>query len=149
MVPERGGMSQVVAIRTERRAWERPLVLLLCLLTLWPGGTVPTVWAQELPSPDALRIQQMRVQVMPEFDDPRVLVMVQGRVSAVEGFPVKVTFCVPAGAQINQMATVNMESAGTTMAAYETQADPGESSRRQVMSSMPCRVPSLPTPVPA
>jgi len=110
----------------EKRNQVCPYLLLCLLALLWPVVTVRTVWAQDLPSVDALRIQQMRVQVMPEFDDPRVLVMVQGRVSAVEGFPVLVTFRVPAGAQINQMATVNMESAGTTMATYETRPDPAD-----------------------
>ncbi|NIV29457.1 MAG: hypothetical protein GWN58_08090, partial [Anaerolineae bacterium] len=46
--------------------WGR-LALLLCLLALWPqvmgGGAA---FAQELPRPQDVRIQQMRVQVMPE-----------------------------------------------------------------------------------
>ena len=107
--------------------WVR-LVLLLCLLALWPpvmGGSA--VFAQEPPHPGDVRIQQMRVQVMPEFDDPRVLVIVQGRLAiSPDELPVTVTFRLPERAQINQMATVNMQSAGTTMASYETQPDPAD-----------------------
>ena len=111
------------------------LLLLLCLLALWPSVTGGAVFAQEeLPRPGDLRIQQMRVQVMPEFDDPRVLVIVQGRLAAgANDFPVTITFRLPQGAQINQMATVNMQSAGTTLMPYETQADPADA-RWQLVS---------------
>ena len=51
------------------------------------------VFAQELPRPEDVRIQQMRVQVMPEFDDPRVLVIVQGRLAvSPDDLPVMITF---------------------------------------------------------
>jgi hypothetical protein len=76
----------------------------------------------------------MRVQVLPEFDDPRVLVMVQGRVEAYEQqYPLRITFRVPVGAQINQMATVNMESSGATREEYEVQVDP-EHARWELVS---------------
>ena len=111
----------------------RALVLVLCVLALWPSVT-GAAFAQELPDPEDVRIQQLRVQVMPEFDDPRVLVIVQGRLAAsVNDFPVTITFRLPQGAQINQMATVNMESAGTTMKPYETQPDPADA-RWQLVS---------------
>jgi hypothetical protein len=62
---------------------------------------------------------------MPEFDDPRVLVIVQGRLAvSPNDLPVTIAFRLPRGAQINQMAAVNMQSAGTTMLPYETQPDP-------------------------
>jgi hypothetical protein len=112
--------------------------LLLCLLTLWlpvlPGGAA---FAQELPHPGDVRIQQMRVQVMPEFDDPRVLVIVQGRLAvSPNDLPVTVTFRLPERAQINQMATVNMQSAGTTMVPYETQPDPADARWQLVTYSL-------------
>ena len=114
--------------------WGR-LVLLLCLLALWArvvGGSV--AFAQEPLHPEDVRIQQMRVQVMPEFDDPRVLVIVQGRLAvSPNDLPVTVTFRLPERAQINQMATVNMQSAGTTMVPYETQPDPADA-RWQLVS---------------
>ena len=128
MVPE-----ILTAVYSDRRTWLR-LWLVVSLLALWPVFAGRAVSAQEGARPEDLRIQQMRVQVMPEFDDPRVLVMVQGRVVAYEHqYPITVTFRVPAGAQINQMATVNMDSAGATMEEYEARPDP-EDSRWQLVS---------------
>ena len=72
---------QVMAIGSDRRTWLR-LWLLVSLLAVWPVFAGRAVFAQEAGRPEDVRIQQMRVQVMPEFDDPRVLVMVQGRVVA-------------------------------------------------------------------
>ncbi|MGD8902366.1 MAG: zinc ribbon domain-containing protein [Anaerolineae bacterium] len=122
-----------MAIWPDRRTWLR-LWLVVSLLALWPVFAGQAISAQEGARPEDLRIQQMRVQVMPEFDDPRVLVMVQGRAMAYDyQYPVTITFRVPAGAQINQMATVNMDSAGATMEAYEARPDP-EDSRWQLVS---------------
>lgn len=112
------------------------LGLLLCLLALWPTVTGP-VFAQEPGRADDLRIQQLRIQVMPEFDDPRVLVIVQGRLYvAADDFPVTVTFRLPQGAQINQMASVNMDSAGTIMLPYEAQPDPDDARWQLVTYSL-------------
>jgi hypothetical protein len=123
----------VTAVCVDRWTWLR-LWLLLSVLAVWAVFAGRVVFAQESERPEDLRIQQMRVQVMPEFDDPRVLVMVQGRVVAYEHqYPVRVTFRVPAGAQINQMATVNMDSAGATMEEYDARADP-EDSQWQLVS---------------
>lgn len=74
---------------------------------------------------EAASIQQLRIQVMPEFDDPRVLVIVQGRLNAgSEAFPQTVTFYVPAEAQINQMATMDVATGQTAPQAYETSPHP-------------------------
>ena len=128
--------SKVTAICLGNRNCGR-LVLLLCLLALLPAASGGAVFAQEPAAPDDLRIQQMRVQVMPEFDDPRVLVIVQGRLAAdANDFPVTITFRLPNGAQINQMATVNMQSAGTTLMPYETQPDPADARWQLVTYSL-------------
>jgi hypothetical protein len=65
---------------------------------------------------------------MPEFDDPRVLVIVQGRLAASNlTFPIPITFRLPQDAQINQMASVNMATAGSSMQPYNAQPDPADS----------------------
>ena len=48
----------------------------------------------------------------------------RGAWPTVKDFPVAITFRLPQRAQINQMATVNMQSAGTTIMPYESQPDP-------------------------
>jgi hypothetical protein len=120
--------TRVTAICLENRTWGRlVLVLLLCLLALWTAASGRAVFAQEPAQPDDLRIQQLRVQVLPEFDDPRVLVIVQGRLAAgANDFPLPITFRLPQRAQINQMATVNMQSAGTTLMPYVSLPDPAD-----------------------
>jgi len=123
MAPERVWVGQMKALCVERSRWTRIWLLLwMAALCMVLGGRV--VEAQEPMGADELRIQQLRVQVMPEFDDPRVLVMVQGRVAGEVAYPVGITFRVPYGAQINQMATVSMGSAGTSGAEYERRGDP-------------------------
>jgi hypothetical protein len=96
--------------------------LLLCLvaLSLWPA-------VAQGAAPAEPEIQQLRVQVMPEFDDPRVLVIVQGRLAlgSIES-PLTFTVRVPHGAQINQMATMNMVTGGTTAQPFEVAADPDD-----------------------
>jgi hypothetical protein len=125
--------SSGAAVIDLRRTEQLHLALLLALcLALWMPLVARPALAQGPANPADLRIQQLSVQVMPEFDDPRVLVIVQGRVDATS-FPVTVTFRLPNNAQINQMATVNMATAGTTTAAYQTQPDPADA-RWQLVS---------------
>ena len=59
-----------------------------------------------------LVVQQMHVQVMPQFDDHRVLVIVQGRLAADTTLPATLVVYVPRGAQINQMAEMDMDANG-------------------------------------
>ena len=106
--------------------------LLLCLCSCLFGTNAQTVAAQTAVPPAGesdvdLTVQQLRVQVMPEFDDPRVLVIVQGRLAVSdEDLPVSVTFRVPRGAQINQMATIDMETGATTAQFFDAQPDPDD-----------------------
>jgi hypothetical protein len=70
-------------------------------------------------------IQQLRIQVMPEFDDPRVLVIIQGRLAGSGAtFPVPVTFRVPRGAQINQMAVMDVATGATAPQSFDARPDP-------------------------
>lgn len=108
----RGGLGRVV--------WWG-LGLLLCLSVA--GGQM--VAAQE---PRCSSIQRLRIQVMPEFDDPRVLVIAQGRLAVADtDLPLPVTFRVPKEAQINQMAAMDMMTGATKSKSFETQADPDDS----------------------
>jgi hypothetical protein len=85
---------------------------------------VPTA-AQDANDDTALPIQRLHIQVMPEFDDPRVLVIVQGKLAlSDEALPRDVTFRVPRGAQINQMASLDMVNGLTQAHPYHTQPDP-------------------------
>jgi hypothetical protein len=99
-------------------AW---LALAACLLLM--------VWQPAAAQEPALahRVQRLRVQVMPEFDDPRVLVVAQGRL-ALDGadLPVEVTFRVPRGVQINQMASMDMSTGATASRTFQVKPDPDD-----------------------
>jgi hypothetical protein len=65
---------------------------------------------------------------MPEFDDPRILLIVQGRLAASDTtFPLPITFRVPRGAQINQMAVMDVSTGATTSQPFDAQPDPDDS----------------------
>jgi hypothetical protein len=89
---------------------------------IWVGRAA----AQEAtPAVGSLAIQRLRIQVMPEFDDPRVLVIVQGRLEETT-LPRTLTLRLPAGAQINQMAVMDVNSGGTIPQEYQVQSDPAD-----------------------
>ncbi|KPL21878.1 MAG: hypothetical protein AMJ93_08525 [Anaerolineae bacterium SM23_84] len=104
--------------------------LCLCVCSLSANGRTAAAQTPISPTnePGAdLGIQRLRIQVMPEFDDPRVLVIIQGRLAAPDtAFPLPVTFRVPRGAQINQMAVMDVSTGATTGQPFDAQPDPDD-----------------------
>lgn len=94
-------------------------VALLCLLPL------VAVRAQEPDAPVAA-IQRLNVQVLPEFDDPRVLVIVQGRLAEGVALPQTLTFRVPRDGQMNQMAVINMSDGQPAARPFDLNPDPAD-----------------------
>jgi len=111
------------------------LGIILCLALVVPGpvalGQQSGAGTAESPQ-TGLEIQVLRVQVMPEFDDPRVLVVVQGRLAGSTSYPTTVTFRLPREASINQMAVMSMDG-GTITQDYEALPD-GADPRWQAVS---------------
>lgn len=58
---------------------------------------------------DALSIGRMRVSVWPEYDDPSVLVIYDGRFSDDSQFPTKTSFFIPKGAVISDVCSLSPE----------------------------------------
>ncbi len=117
----------VVAMAANRGRILACLGVIVCLALVAPGavalGQEPGTGASGSPAPQTdLQIQLLRVQVMPEFDNPRVLVVVQGRMADSTSLPATVTFRLPMGASINQMAVMNMDG-GTIAQDYEALPD--------------------------
>jgi hypothetical protein len=109
----------------------RTLIWILVLTVCWCVSPTRPALADEIRPPagasdgSGVEIRQLRIQVLPEFDDPRVLVIAQGRLDVADSaLPLAATFRVPEGAQINQMATMDMLSGGTTPQPFETRPDP-------------------------
>ena len=109
------------------------LLLLFVAAIVVIGGAHRPVQAQAAEA-GLTEIQQLRVQVMPEFDDPRVLVIVQGRLNVTEAeLPTTLTVAVPRAAQINQMAVMNLSIGQMEQRTYEALPDP-ESADRSLVS---------------
>jgi hypothetical protein len=102
------------------------LVITTCLISSFrPMPVSAEMMPQADENQEGLRLKQLRVQVLPEYDDPRVLVIIQGRLDLpAEAFPLTVTFRIPVGAQINQMANLDMNTGGTVSQDYKTSPDP-------------------------
>ena len=101
------------------------MVVLACLTTAVVGGVDIAAAAALSQSGDDPAISELRVQVMPEFDDPRVLAIIQGRLDvAVDDLPVTLTLPVPRGAQINQMAIMNTGTGAIESQPFDAAPDP-------------------------
>jgi hypothetical protein len=75
---------------------------------------------------DGVTIRRLQVQVLPEFDDPRVLVIVQGHLASFGGaLPETVTLQVPRGAEVNQVAAMNPTTGGVEGLQFEVAPDDG------------------------
>lgn len=98
---------------------------LCCVLGLiWLLPNVALAQTADTPTPT---IQRLNIQVMPEFDDARVLVVVQGRLAADVSLPQSLTLRIPQGAQVNQMAVIDMGDGRPAARPYEVTNDPTDS----------------------
>jgi hypothetical protein len=100
-----------------------PLWLVVLLLIAW---LLPATGLAQGVESSAATIQRLNVQVMPEFDDARVLVVVQGRLPDSASLPQSLTFRLPRGAQVNQMAVINVSDGRPAARAYEMTDDPAD-----------------------
>ncbi len=100
--------------------WGRALgaggLLLFCLL--------PAAVRAQTAVTTTVPIQRLSIQLMPEFDDPRLLVVVQGRLPDDVTLPQTLTFRIPRGAQVNQMAVIDMSNGRPAAQPYEVSDDP-------------------------
>ena len=105
-------------------AWQ---VWLACLLALALAlRAVAPAWAQaQPPEEEGLRILHLRLQVLAEYDDARVLVIGQGRLAGGSGNgPQEVSLWIPEGAQVNQISGMMSAEGGLTAQPYALQPDP-------------------------
>ncbi len=60
-----------------------------------PGGTTPPA-----PPPGEIRIRRLSVSLWPEYDDPRVLVIIRGELSPESPVPTRIRLPMPKGAEL-------------------------------------------------
>lgn len=76
-----------------------PAVLLSAIVT--SGAAVPEPVGQDGPSPSEPALAALTVDIWPEYDDPRVLVIYDGVLASGGELPAEVTLVVPADAQVH------------------------------------------------
>jgi len=78
---------------------------------LLPAGLRASPPVQETPAPAGAvadtRINTMEVEIWPEYDDPRVLVIYRGTMAPDQSFPTDFTFVVPSDAQVHMAGAVD------------------------------------------
>ena len=80
---------------------------------------------QDIEPQDPARILQLRLQVMPEFDDPRLLVIGQGRLAGGQAnAPWHLSFWIPEQAQVNLITGMISAEVEAVSQPYKLQADP-------------------------
>lgn len=76
-----------------------PAVLLTALVTA--GGAVPQPTGQDGPTAPDPALAALTIDIWPEYDDPRVLVIYDGMLESGGELPAELTFVVPADAQVH------------------------------------------------
>jgi hypothetical protein len=115
-------MSQrIKANSIRRRIWS--LSLLITSLVVLTAFNLPRV-AAAAGTDSGLQIESMSVQVMPEYDDPRLLVLYSGKFEGNQTFPQKVRFLIPKGVQIGMVCAV--EASGNHLCQKFDKTDVGD-----------------------
>jgi hypothetical protein len=107
---------------------------------VWPGGMMPGAAAPDLSAPvpvvaAAASIADLSVDIWPEHDDPRVLIIYRGQLSAGVALPYALTFAIPLSGQVN--AAAYRSSDGALLSADYQYRQDGD--RLQVTFTIPTR----------
>lgn len=83
--------------------------VVLIVAAMWSGGTMLSAAAPDAPVPSpvvaaAASIAVLNVDIWPEHDDPRVLFIYRGQLSAGAPLPYTLTFAIPPSGQVNAAA---------------------------------------------
>ena len=73
--------------------------------------------------PGGLRISDLRISVWPEYDEPRVLVMYEGKLGPGISLPQKISFRVPRGSEISETCGLKKPNDEHLCQLYETAAE--------------------------
>lgn len=84
------------------------LVPLLALLNAGCGGEGVNALKSGAPT-ENLSIGRMKVAIMPEYDDPSVLAIYDGKFDEVESYPIKTSFLIPKGSVISDACSLSHE----------------------------------------
>ncbi len=79
------------------------------LLGLALAGCADRAGRSDEVDPGKLLIGRMKVALMPEYDDPSMLVIYDGRFAQAPGFPLKTSFLIPKGAVISDACSLSHE----------------------------------------
>lgn len=85
-------------------------ILAVALAALLPPAGLRASFPQETPAPGGAvtdtRINTMEVEIWPEYDDPRVLLIYRGTMPPDQSLPTDFTFVVPSDAQVHMAGAI-------------------------------------------
>src|SRR5262249_5045512 len=86
----------------ERQIWDTvAYIRTLAAAPSAPSASPPSATAAETPTLAAnLTMVRLRLSIWPEYDDPRVLIMLRGEMAPHQAFPTQITLPLPKGAEI-------------------------------------------------
>lgn len=84
------------------------IIPFLALLNAGCGGDAGNAPGTGAPTED-LSIGRMKVAIMPEYDDPSVLAIYDGKFEEVSSYPIKTSFLIPKGSVISDACSLSHE----------------------------------------
>lgn len=84
------------------------IIPFLAILNAGCGGDAGNTLGSGLLTTD-LSIGRMKVAIMPEYDDPSVLVVYDGKFEEVSSYPIKTSFLIPKGSVISDACSLSHE----------------------------------------
>ena len=84
------------------------LIPLLAILNAGCGGDGGNALKSGAPT-EGLSIGRMKVAIMPEYDDPSVLAIYDGKFEEVSSYPIKTSFLIPRGSVISDACSLSHE----------------------------------------
>ena len=97
-----------MAMHTARYLRFFTLIPLLAILAAGCGGDAGNSLGSGAPTKD-LSIGRMKVAIMPEYDDPSVLAVYDGKFEEVASYPIKTSFLIPKGSVISDACSLSHE----------------------------------------
>lgn len=84
------------------------IIPFLAILNAGCGGDAGNTLGSGAPTTD-LAIGRMKVAIMPEYDDPSVLTIYDGKFEEVSSYPIKTSFLIPKGSVISDACSLSHE----------------------------------------
>jgi len=108
---------------SEQQIWDTVAYIRTLAAGSEPATQVPSSTSSKASAPTAdLAMARLRLSIWPEYDDPRVLIMLRGEMTPRQAFPASITLPIPKGAEI---IGAGMVSEQNELLLHPHQVEPG------------------------